>query len=154
MWVKIRTILLIGYLILGAFSHYARVGIPPFREMPLIIKAFLSVAVAFGVLMIIPALVAVVGIQAINPWSPKVWRKPAWRESFLTFGDPIRFFHFVAFCTVAAGCGRFLPPLVGAGRLDLLGAAWLCGGAVVLLGVKLCMHVYKSKYDSGTPESQ
>ena len=94
-------------------------------------------------------LLFVVGIQAVNPLSAAVWRKPSWYINPFLVKEPLQFFHLAAFHFMVGG-------LVGIATLPFrsasaapLAISLLSIGAGVWLGVGLCMLVFSKKMEKG-----
>ena len=56
----------------------------------------------------IVAMLFVIGIQAVNPLSAKVWLKPAWLANPFSLRQPCQSFHLVAWYFMASGLGAFV----------------------------------------------
>ncbi len=52
----------------------------------------IPVVFAFGIV----AMLLVIGIQAVNPWSAKVWLRPSWLADPFSLRQPCQFFHLGA----------------------------------------------------------
>jgi hypothetical protein len=101
----------------------------------------------FAILFPPLALLFVIGIQAVSPFSAPRWTKPSWRSNFLNLRDMLHFFHFGAFAGLAGAAGSALGSLAVQGRLDFVVAAMQALASLgILAGVRLCMRVYRSKY--------
>jgi hypothetical protein len=101
-----------------------------------------------GSLVLLVSLLSIlmlVGMQAANPMSAPVWQRPSWQANPFNLGQPLRFFHFGGWWFVAGGCGmlassvRYGSPVWSEAGL-VLGA-----GIGMLLGIRLCERVFKSK---------
>ena len=107
-------------------------------------------ALALIFLLIPVALVFMIGIQAINPMSAKVWRKPNWNLNPINFKDPVQFFHLGAYVMLAQGivtlC-RILFAKVPFYPEALLPAAM---GVGMLLGIQIVMLTFRKKYSEHT----
>ena len=64
----------------------------------------IPVVFAFGIV----AMLFVIGIQAVNPLSAKVWLKPAWLANPFSLRQPCQSFHLVAWYFMASGLGAFV----------------------------------------------
>jgi hypothetical protein len=106
-----------------------------------------------------PIVLAVVGVQVVNPLNTATFHKPGWRTNFVDVRDPGQFIHLFGYVLIAAGIGRAAADLATAGAPGHSAVGWILGGAGFLLGVRLCMRVYRSHYetdsqpqtDAGTP---
>jgi hypothetical protein len=54
-------------------------------------------------LFAVVASLIVLGVQAINPQSAEIWRKPSWEMSPFLLGEPLQFFHCAAYFFIACG---------------------------------------------------
>lgn len=95
-------------------------------------------------------LLLLVGIQAVNPLSAKVWRKPNWNLNPFNFRDPVQFFYFGAYIMLAQG-------VVTLCRFPFSKAPFypeslipLVMGVGMLLGVQIIMLAFRSKYSEDT----
>ncbi|MCP4607903.1 MAG: hypothetical protein GY845_04215 [Planctomycetes bacterium] len=101
--------------------------------------AIIFVFIPFGLLFVI-------GIQAFNPLSVKVWKKPNWNLNPMNFRDPVQFFHFAAYLMLAQGFITIL-------RLPFSNNVFHPGvliplvmGVGLLIGVQMITLIFKSKY--------
>ena len=92
----------------------------------------------------------VIGMQSVNPLSAKVWRKPDWDINPFNFRDPVQFFYFGAFLMLAQG-------IVTLCRIAFTKAPFypeslipLVMGLGMLLGVRIIMFAFRSKYSENT----
>ena len=138
---KLLRVALIGIAIIGSFTiPLEPQAVPPIDYIALlVIFLFCPVGLLF-----------VLGIQAANPKSEKTWNKPAWELNPLNFSDPIQFFHLGAHIMLVQG-------VVTLFRISLSGVPFyieayvplvMAGG--ILLGVKLVMLVFRSKFSENT----
>ncbi len=95
-------------------------------------------------------LLFVIGIQAVNPLSAKVWRKPDWNLNPFNLRDPVQFFYFGAFLMLAQG-------IVTLCRFPFSNASFypeslipLVMGVGMLLSVQIIMFAFRSKYCENT----
>src|SRR3569833_1100756 len=86
---------------------------------------------ALGVL----GMLMVIGIQAINPRSAAAWSYPQWTANPFSMKQPLQFFYFGGYFTLACGLGMLLQAMsahAGAPRpavvLTFFGAGLLAGG--------------------------
>jgi hypothetical protein len=139
-WIIIRTILIIAAFVLSAVSGE---GSKPTEDVPLL---FLPIAFIFGVI----ALLFVVGVQRINPWSAKLWRYPDWSINPFQMREPIQFFHFGGYFMVASGAGGLIHQAF-TGQLFFREGVLLTFGTGILAGVRACTVAYQEKMVS-TPQ--
>lgn len=99
-----------------------------------------------GLLMLIftPVVVLLlVGLQAINPFSARIWRRPSWYTNPLLFTEPLQFFHLAAFYFLASGAGVLLGlPL---GSLSGFPVAVVLLSIGLCVGVRLCISIFTWK---------
>jgi len=153
MWLTLRLLGVIAAFILGALfdpmGQFLReigaqptAGMSPGWLMPLGVGLLTGLCALLTPLLVLAA----VGMQAVSPFGVRAFRRPGWRTSFLDLRDPAHFFHFFGYFTVAAGLGRTLAQLATEGSVGCSGIGWLSGGLGFLLGVRLSMRVYRSRY--------
>jgi hypothetical protein len=91
-------------------------------------------------------LLAVIGVQAVNPMSDDRWSVPRHDTNPFRLGDPLHLFHFAAFLIIGCGIGSIVGA-IWAGWLSLgMGLFQVLGGLMLLLSVRWCIKVYKHKY--------
>ena len=96
------------------------------------------------------ALLLVVGIQAINPCSAKVCRKPSWTINPFLFKEPLQFFHLGAYHFMAGGIVGSLSLFYRGTEAAPLAMLMLSIGAGVWLGVQLCILIFRKKMGNST----
>jgi hypothetical protein len=94
-------------------------------------------------------LLFVIGIQAINPISGKIWTKPSWESNPFNFKDPLHFFHLGALNILATSVGSFISTFFQNPTLWFPVFLYFFAGAGTLAGVQLCQFIYKKKYLAG-----
>lgn len=93
-------------------------------------------------------LLFVVGIQRLNPRSASVWRYPSWDINPFTLKEPLQFFHFAGYVSLAGGLGLLAHQRAVNERIfpdDCLSAVL---GLGFLAGVQLCIRIYRKKMAS------
>jgi len=92
----------------------------------------------------------VIGIQAANPSSAKVWRKPDWNLNPINFKDPIQFFHLGAYIMLAEGVVTLcrIPFAKEPFYPEALLPVVIGGG--LLLGIQVAMLAFRKKYGEHT----
>lgn len=95
-------------------------------------------------------LLFVIGIQFINPQSQRVWNKPAWSLNPINFGDPVQFFHLGAYVMLAQGVVTIIRIVTIGIPIYIEAFIPLVMSGSILLGVKLVMLVFRSKYREST----
>jgi len=96
-------------------------------------------------LFAVVASLIVLGVQAINPYSAEIWRKPSWEMSPFLLGEPLQFFHCTAYFFIA--CGVVACAILvyrGDGGFPL-GVSLLSVGAGLRLAVALSPCVFRWK---------
>jgi hypothetical protein len=139
-WAYVRIGILLAALASALFEPLGPRAKPPI-EWP-------ALFVIFGVLPI--ALVVILGVQRINPSSAKTWTRPSWSSNFLNFRDPIQFFYFAAFLSVAQGVAVLAKIALTGTQFYVEALVPIAIGAGAWLGVKLAMLLYRSKFEPGT----
>ena len=160
MWYWVRIGLLVAFfalgIIFGIIFPYDEFRIDDLAAavpggLPVLVIGMCIFAILFYPL----GLIFVIGIQAVNPLSAPRWAKPSWRSNFLNLRDMLHFFHFGAFVVLAGAAGSALGSLAVQGRLDfLLVAMQAMAGLGTLAGVRLCMRVYRFKYQNKPPQAK
>jgi hypothetical protein len=74
------------------------------------------------------ALLAVISLQALNPMSAPIWRRPSWGINPFLVTEPLQFFHLASFCFMAAGAGGMGALPVRGGSAAPLAASLLAVG--------------------------
>lgn len=87
----------------------------------------------------------IIGIQALNPYSAKNWRKPSWDINPFLFKEPLQFFHLGSFHFLAGGLVACTTLLDRGKAAAPLAVSLLSIGIGVWLGVQLCMILFKNK---------
>lgn len=100
-------------------------------------------------LLVCPIMILfVVGLQAANPLSAPVWRRPSWSLNPFQPKEPLQFFHLGAFHSMA-GWVVGLAAAVFRGPAGVpLALSLISIGCGIWLGVRLCMIVFKRKMQS------
>ncbi len=101
-----------------------------------------------ALLLFIPfGLSFVIAIQAFNPLSAKIWRKPSWYLNPFIFKEPLQGFHLIAFHFMFAGIVACMT-LVNRGKEAApLALSLLSIGIGIWLGVQLSMLLFKKKME-------
>ncbi len=134
-WLPVRIALIAG----SAISSF----VPPLQPQasPPIDWRAVCLIFAFSVI----GMLFVIGMQAINSRSSPVWTKPSWYENPFTLKNPLQFFHLAGYAMLASG-GVFSARLLISGEPFFPESVVLVAmGAGSLIGVNLCMSVYKFK---------
>jgi hypothetical protein len=96
--------------------------------------------------LVIPfMLLFIIGLQAANPLSDKVWTPPDHRSNPFRFSNPLFFFHFAAFCVGAAGIGALVSVIWNGLIVLLYGGQLILAAVMLLVGVRWCMRVFSHK---------
>ncbi|NGN97620.1 hypothetical protein G5S52_08040 [Grimontia sp. S25] len=111
-------------------------------EAPPVMWQFVPVAFIFGIV----GLQFIIGIQAFNPMSAKVWLRPAWKYNPFSLKQPLQFFHFGGWF-ILAGSLPYLPAaLEGSEESMFLAATPAAFGLGMLVGVRLSVLIYRRKF--------
>jgi hypothetical protein len=99
------------------------------------------------------AVLFVVGIQAINPMSAAVWRRPSWYINPFIFREPLQFLHLAAFDFIAGGIVALITlPFRGLAAAPLA-VSLVAVGCGVWLGIQLCMVTFRNKMEEKANQS-
>jgi hypothetical protein len=90
-------------------------------------------------------LLLIIGIQAINPLSAEVWRKPSWDINPFIFKEPLQFFHLGAYHFMAGGTIGCIMLFYRGKQAAPLAISLLSIGVGLWLGVKLCIFTFRKK---------
>lgn len=137
-WTTVRIVLIAAAFLLSAFGGQEQ-SEP--EQMP---AAFLLLVLMAGVL----GLPFIIGIQRVNPWTASVWQYPTWSANPFQPREPLQFFHFGGYFMLGAGAGSLLNQLAMGLPLDSSGSVLLAFGAGILVGVRICTRLFKSKMAS------
>jgi hypothetical protein len=107
------------------------------------------IVLVFGVV----AVLFVIGIQAANPWSAKVWSRPSWSENPFSMRQPCQFFHFGAWHTMAWPVAGALTETVLRRPLHPEYVVIAAFGVGLRIGVSLVEIVFRPKFTGGLDPS-
>jgi hypothetical protein len=110
---------------------------------------------AFGavILLFIPlGLLFVIGIQSVNPYSDAMWSKPTHDANPFRLRNPLLFFHFAAYVTLAVGVSLVLSSIWRGWFALAHGLLMLLGALMILAGVKLSTRVFRHKMSASPDE--
>jgi len=142
-WFRIRSgLLAYGFIAAAATAH---VQLAQLRSFPFAMTLGFYVVCAVMLLAIPLMLVAVIGFQAVNPFSDKMWTRPTHQSNPFRFGNPLLFFHFAGYFFGAAGLGVLVSALWNGLPALLGGLEGMVGAFTTLVGVRWAMHVYRFK---------
>lgn len=98
------------------------------------------------------AVVFLMAMRAMNPWSEARWMRPTLYTSSLRFNEPLQTFYIGALCMMAAGVGYFVLGVFDA-KVRWLWELPLSAGIGVWLGVRLCVWGFPNRFEpkAGTP---
>ena len=113
---------------------------------------WMLVAIFIGLLLLLAAFplmcLFVVGIQAINPWSDRVWSRPTLRSRPFNTGNPLLAIHDASFVVAAGGVGLLVSSPWNGLIFAAAGMLQLFGGAMLRISLRLCLHVFRSKLEA------
>lgn len=96
-------------------------------------------------LFVVVASLILLTIQAFNPYSAEIWRKPSWEMSPFLLGEPLQAFHCTAYFFIACGVVA-CAILVYRGDSGLpVGVSLLAVGVGLRLAVALSTRVFRRK---------
>lgn len=90
----------------------------------------------------------VLGVQRFNPQSAKVWSRPSWMANPLNFRDPIQFFHFGAYLSIAQGLVVLIRMVLTSVPFYVEALVPLAMGLGILLGIRITLGLFASKFAS------
>jgi len=90
-------------------------------------------------------LLFVLGIQTINPWSAKVWRRPSWTLNPFNFREPLQFFHLGAYVCLTQGVVTLARVAYSTIPFYVEALLPLVMGLGILVGVQIATAVFRSK---------
>jgi hypothetical protein len=96
------------------------------------------------------AMVIVFGIQRVNPRSAKVWHRPSWATNPFNFRDPVQFFHLGAILSIAQGFIIVVRIALTSFPFYVEALVPFAMGLGVLVGVKVVVAVFSSKFEPNT----
>ena len=127
------------------FIPFGKVVKDVFFDPPIQTLVILFAVCLFSTILIPIMLLTFVGIQAINPFSDKTWTRPSHRSNPLYLGNPLFILHFAAFFAGFGGFGAIVSfPWNGVVAVGY-GVLVFVGSAMFLIGLELCMRVFKHK---------
>ncbi|MDK2598330.1 hypothetical protein [Pseudoalteromonas obscura] len=105
---------------------------------------FLPVVLLFSIV----GLLFIIGLQAFNPMSAKVWLPPAWKHNPFDLKQPLQFFHFGGWFTLVGSLPSFLFALMSEGNKEgmLIAAMQASFGLGILIGLRLSALIYHRKF--------
>ncbi|OLQ72185.1 hypothetical protein BIT28_24485 [Photobacterium proteolyticum] len=140
-WRTFRIAIVFGMSIVAATSYNPTVTLEStsitLNEQ---LKSLLFVALASSLMLLL-----VIGFQAVNPFSSKVWIEPSWNINPFTLSQPLVFFHFAAWIvTVQAIVNLIVSIFLGYSYwLSLIGVVV---GLSVFAGLKMARVVFRHKF--------
>ena len=108
-------------------------------------RIFFLVFLGVGAVLIPFMLLTVLAIQAINPFSDKIWTPPTNHSNPFRLGNPLLFVHFGVYLCAAAGLGTIISSLWRGLFVAIFGFILLIYSLSILIGVRLSMRVFKHK---------
>ena len=131
-WFVVR-LMIIAFGITGVFMDI------PQNNSPAILPLFILLASPLMLLFVI-------GTQAINPFSAKVWELPSWHSNPFNLKQPLQFFHLGSYLMMVSGISLIIFSLIKSINITPLHFSFFSFGLGCLLGVKLCILVFRWKY--------
>lgn len=92
-------------------------------------------------------LLFVLGIQVVNPWSAKIWRRPSWMLNPFNFREPLQFFHLGAYVCLAQGIVTLARVAYSSTSFYVEALLPLVMGFGILAGVQIATVVFRSKVE-------
>ncbi len=112
------------------------------QEAPPLTWQFVLVAFIFGIV----GLQLLIGLQAFNPMSAKVWLRPAWKHNPFSLKQPLQFFHFGGWFMLAGSLPYLPAALEGSEEGMFLASIPASFGLGTLFGVRLSVLIYRRKF--------
>ncbi len=151
-WFKIRLVLFVL-----SFASALFVPNPQIEELSRasgMDRIILSVALVLVAVFIPFALLCILTIQTINPFSDRLWSRPNHQSNPFRLGNPLLFFHFAAYFFAAAGAGTIISCLWRGLFAVIFGLTMLGYSLSLLIGVRLVMGVFKHKMEKESSSSR
>lgn len=136
-WVYVRLI----FIVAGIVSHFVAYSNDAQEAAPMMWQ-FVPVVFIFGIV----GLQFIIGIQAFNPMSAKVWFRPAWRYNPFSVKQPLQFFHFGGWFMLSGSLPYIPSALEGNEESMFLAAMPASFGLGMLFGVRLSVLIYRRKF--------
>lgn len=93
------------------------------------------------------ALLFVLGLQALNPASAEVWRRPSWQLNPFNFKEPVQFFHLAAYVFIAQGIVTLVRLAISSEPFYVEALVPIAIGVGVLIGISLSRRLFRSKVE-------
>lgn len=134
LWVRLAVVVLGGLpsVLIGASSGPVPEGYSLMAGLLILIFAPITVLL-------------IVGLQAVSPFSARVWRRPSWCINPLLFTEPLQFFHLAVFYFLASGAGVLLGLPFSVLSGFPIAAVLISIGVGLWVGVRLCMTFFTWK---------
>lgn len=100
----------------------------------------------------IPAMLLIVWLQRINPWSAPTWQFPDWALNPFQLREPLQFFHFTGYLIFAAGLGGIVGGMYGSNAITANNQMLVAIGLGQLAGVYACTIVFRAKMAPRPPQ--
>jgi len=139
-------LLLVGSGFVGAATQAASRA-DWFGARPPIRFSDIPVVFALGIV----AMLFVIGIQAVNPWSAKVWLRPTWLANPISFSQPCQFFHLCAWYFMASGLGSFVGRVLSHQPVNADVPLLFAFGIGVRVGLFLVQFAFRWKFADTPP---
>ena len=137
-WAIVRVVLVAAAFLQTALSNRS------FAPAEGVTVPLLVIVFGFGII----ALLLVIGVQRLNPYSAPTWRYPSWSVSPFSLREPLQFFHFCGFFFLAGGVGGAVGQVLRGQQLGLTNLFLPAFGAGILCGVYACTLIYRGKMTS------
>ncbi|MGF1863747.1 hypothetical protein L4D15_00535 [Enterovibrio norvegicus] len=112
------------------------------QEAPSVMWQFVAIAFIFGIV----GLQLIIGAQAFNPMSAKVWLRPAWKYNPFSLNQPLQFFHFCGWFMLAGSLPYLPAALEGDEESVFLATMPAAFGLGLLVSVRLSVLIYRRKF--------
>ncbi|QDU14357.1 Glyoxalase-like domain protein [Gimesia maris] len=143
-WTRFRSILLILAAIAGSLS-FLNYQSEPMNGSSVLDVYFFYFALLVSLLFWPVMVVAVVGFQAINPYSDPVWTRPTHSCNPFRLKNPLCIAHFLMYFVMAQGAGALVTAILGGWLQSLMGIGMIIGGLEGLWALELVMKRFPEK---------
>jgi len=100
----------------------------------------------------IPAMLLIIWLQRINPWTAATWQFPDWALNPFQLREPLQFFHFTGYLIFAAGLGGIVGGMYGSHAITANNQMLVAIGLGQLAGVYACTIVFRTKMAPRPPQ--
>ena len=99
-------------------------------------------------ILVVVSIFIILSIQYKNPFSKRKWHKPSWDGNPFDLHQPLQYFYTTGWIFIVLGTSVAIYTLL-IGSLNLLFLFPLTIGIGVIVGVKLSLLAYRTKFNNG-----